>query len=414
LTWGDNFFGQLGIGPHPNSPIPIEVPGLTMVTAVSAKSHTLALQSDGTVLIWGSGKQNSNVPQPVPNLHNVKAVSAGAGFSLALINDGTVVAWGSNISGVLGDGTTKHRESPVPVLKLTNIIAIAAGWTHCLALTENGRVWTWGETGNPPVQLDDFTNVSAIAAGEYHSLALKSGGDVWAWGGGQFGQVGNGKDYLGSARPTAVVGLPKIIKIAAGLVHSLALDSNGAVWGWGSNQNDQLGNFNAVIKINQNGVTNIPVRTLTVSNATRIAAGDRHSLALEANGTVWAWGSDASGELGDGQKGGSEVVQADVLTDAIAIAAGNSFSVAVAKPSPQVPPSPPIPPECAQLTKDIAYAQATLGYWKKKVANEQPGSQKKKDQDMVTMWSKQLTALQAAYAMAGCKPGVPSKTPKTH
>jgi len=257
--------------------------------------------------------------------------AAGGNHSLTLKIDGTVWAWGVNSVGQLGNGTTTSSNTPVQVSGLTVVAAIAAGGNHSLALKNDGTVWTWGHnvfgqlgngtttSSNTPVQV--LTGAKAIAAGYNHSLALKDDGTVWAWGYNLYGQLGDGTTTTNSITPVQVLNITGAKAIAAGGNHSLALKDDGTVWAWGYNLYGQLGDG-----LNSNRTT--PVQVLTGANA--IAAGFSHSLALKDDGTVWAWGANNTGQLGDGttaHRGTS--VQASGLTDVTAITAGGSHSLAL-------------------------------------------------------------------------------------
>lgn len=175
--------------------------------------HSLALKSDGTVWAWGynvcgqlgDGTTTSKTtPVQVFGLTGITAIAGGGYHSLALKSDGTVWAWGDNGYGQLGDGTITQRIAPVQVYGLTGITTIAAGNCHSLALKSNGTVWAWGWNGYgqlgdgtttdkiTPVQVSCLTGITTIAAGGISSLALKSDGTVWAWGDNYFGQLGDG------------------------------------------------------------------------------------------------------------------------------------------------------------------------------------------------------------------------------
>jgi alpha-tubulin suppressor-like RCC1 family protein len=171
----------------------------------------------------------------------------------------------------------------------------------------------------------------AIAAGGAHSLALKSDGTVWAWGYNGYGQLGDGTTSSRSL-PVPVSGLSGVTAIAAGnngyiTTHSLALKSDGTVWAWGYNNYGQLGD-------NSTTARNSPTQVLSAvgqpfTSVTAIAAGGGHSLALKADGTAWAWGYNYYGQLGDGSTTARGLpVQLPGLTGVTAIAAGDNHSLA--------------------------------------------------------------------------------------
>lgn len=164
---------------------------------------------------------------------------------------------------------------------------------------EDGTPWTWdvshSATVPPNAAVDDAagpTRVVAIAAGGAHSLALHADGTVWSWGANESGQLGN-NSTSDSATPVRVTGLARVIAVAAGERHSLALTEDGSVWAWGENGSSQVGDGTTVNR-------SVPVRVEFLSNIAAIAAGKLHSMALAADGTVWNWGGNYSGQLGDG------------------------------------------------------------------------------------------------------------------
>src|ERR1700730_9422132 len=185
-------------------------------------------------------------------------------------------------------------------------IAVAAGADHPLVLESNRAVWGWGfnfdgelGTGNTassetPVP-SQMTGATAIAAGSIHSLALKSDGTVWGWGDNSVGQLGTGStsapSYAPVTTPVQVINLNGVIAIAAGAFPSLALKSDGAVWAWGNNASGELGNGTTTDSA-------VPVRVSGLSGVTSIAGGSAHSLAAKSDGSVWGWGSNGYGQLG--------------------------------------------------------------------------------------------------------------------
>jgi alpha-tubulin suppressor-like RCC1 family protein len=279
------------------------------------------------------GTVNASTPRPMaPGSGAFVAAATGSGHSLGLRADGTVSAWGVNGVGQLGEGTDIDSHKPEQVLG--GMVAVAAGATHSMALSSDGTVWTWGDnakgqlgdgstvsSSNLPGAVEGLSRVVAIAAGGKHSLALRSDGTVWAWGWNASGQLGNNTTY-DSNLPVEVVGLSGVVAIAAGENHSLALRSDGTVWAWGYNGEGELGN-------NTTTSSETPVQVLGL-HAVAIAAGDFHNLALKADGTVWAWGSGAYGQLGGGSSASHHVpVQVPGITGVVQIAAGVAHSLAL-------------------------------------------------------------------------------------
>ncbi|MFI8822397.1 hypothetical protein [Streptomyces sp. NPDC053431] len=261
------------------------------------------------------------------SLDDVVSVDGGVFHSVALRADGTVWTWGDNFFGTLGDGTTTTSMTPVQVCAvgatapcdsfLTGVVAISAGHDFTLALRANGTVVAWGEniygqlgTGItsayatvPVVVGNGNTNqVTAISAGGAHALALRTGGTVQSWGRNDSGQLGNGKT-TDSSTPVTVCAVGQTAPcddylfdataVSAGEAHSLALAADGTVHSWGDNSSGQLGNGTTAN-------SSAPVQVGGLTGVRSLGAGYRHSVAARTDGTVRGWGRNDSGQLGNG------------------------------------------------------------------------------------------------------------------
>ncbi len=220
---------------------------------------------------------------------------------------------------------------------------VAAGSAHTLFLKPNGTVWAWGsrtqgQTGTgvfstaqtSPTQVPGLPPIKAIAAGYLHSLAVDDAGFVYAWGHNGNGQIGNGSaGSTPQAAPFKVPGLSNITAVAAGDYFSLALDAEGAIWGWGSNHGGQLG-----IGTSGSNVL-VPAKVVIQGGAAGIAAGGSHALAVSKTGAVYAWGSSYSGQVGNGGVLQSSIPQKTPYNvslggaSAVAVAAGQRHSLAL-------------------------------------------------------------------------------------
>ncbi|MBI2472804.1 MAG: IPT/TIG domain-containing protein [Planctomycetes bacterium] len=356
-AWGGNDYGQLGDGTTTDKSTPVQVSGLSSVTAISAgkRYYSLALKSDGTVWAWGDnsigqlgdGTTTKRItPVQVSSLSGVTAIVAGLYHSLALKSDGTVWAWGWNNYGQLGDGGTNWSSStPIQVSGISGVIAISGRRDHSLALKSDGTVWVWGwnEDGqlgdgtttnrSTPVQVSSISSIAAIAGGDSHSLALKSDGTVWAWGNNSNGILGDGTTTNRNT-PVQVSGLSGVTAITSGGGNNLALKSDGTVCAWGLNGGGQLGDGTTTNR-------STPVQVNDLNRVTAIACGG-HSLALKADGTLWAWGYNDYGQLGDGTTTNRTTpIQIDI----------NLGQTITSTPTPQVTPSPsPTPTVTASAT----------------------------------------------------------------
>lgn len=242
----------------------------------------------------------------------------------------TVWGWGRNDQGQLHTTLVfpYFNNKPIQVPALNDVIAIASGGQHALALKSDGTVSAWGQVTDER-NMSNLSEITAIAAGETHNLVLKSDGTVWAWGGNDWGQLGipnirTTRTYGGSTwvgvpdvtTPTVVNGLSDVIAISAGYSHNLVLKSDSTVWAWGDNEYGQLGN-------GTNKGNYSPIKVEDLNGVLAVAAGRYISLALKADGTVWAWG------LWDWSFGGGTIVknivpvQVNGLNGVVAIAAGS-------------------------------------------------------------------------------------------
>ncbi len=247
-------------------------------------------------------------------------LAAGWSLSVALKADGTVWTWGVNDDGQLGDGTLTIRHVPAQVF--SDAKAVAAGARFVLALRRDGTVWGWGSNvygtlGSSgvarhlsPVQIGGLSAVVAIAAGEEHCLALRSDGTVMAWGRNHAGQLGNGATSNSVATPTQVIGLSGVAAVRAGDGFSAALvrdgASTGSVWTWGLNADGQLGD-------GTNDGRTLPVRVPGLPDVTEIGAGPNWGLAVGADGGAWSWGGNSDGQLGHGSSAVSRGTPARVV-----------------------------------------------------------------------------------------------------
>lgn len=280
-----------------------------------------ALSYTGGINIGSLGTQGQNM---------ITTIAAGYDFSVALKSDGSVWAWGKNDYGQLGNGTTQNSAYPVQVKGpngtgyLTGVIAITTGDYHALALKADGTVWTWGYNGSStgtvyPVQV--FTDAITIAAWEKQSVAIKSDGTLWIWNVGASPALWN-----------TTYGLSNVVSIAGGHGHYLFLQSNGSVWAMGSNNYGQVGDGTSgtsntrYYPVQVHGPNNVG----TLGDVIAIAAGPDTSFALKSDGSLWGWGYNYWGNLGDGTRvDHSFPVQAQISN--VSAVAANSLHTLIVK-----------------------------------------------------------------------------------
>ncbi len=305
-----------------------------------------ATSPSGVPYAWGANKYgelghtpltDTRSPVPVSGFPSgVLHVIAAARHSFAILPDGSVKAWGRGTAGELGNGKAANSTAPVAVSGFgagSGVAAVAgnapqitttavSGDGHSMALKSNGAVYGWGhdnsgQVGNgislpippmtnvnvlkpvPVVGLGAGSGVIAIAAGGSHSLALKSDGTVLAWGHDTSGELGDGGALPGAdeSSPVGVSGMGSgsgVVQVAAGGAFGVARKSNGTVWTWGNNASGQLGDGTTTDR-------STPAQVPGLSNVRAVAAGDAFVVAIKNDGSVWAWGNNASGEIGNGK-----------------------------------------------------------------------------------------------------------------
>lgn len=320
MCWGSNANGSLGDGTTRDSTIPVLVEGVTGAISVSAgNSHACALLGDGTVKCWGwngwgvyGGGQlgdgttiSRSTPVQVADITTATAVSAGGVHTCALLADHTVSCWGWNEYGQLGNGTLLDSYVPVPVLRITDATAISAGLTHTCALLSSMTVTCWGRNDRGQLGASSYlpstypvggayvTSVSGLDAGGYHTCAFRSAGTVGCWGSNDDGQLGNGSTNSYRNTAATATGVETALGIAAGDSHTCARLAFGSVMCWGDNASGQLGDGTQTDRLT-------PTLASGIWTATSISAGGRHSCAALADGSIRCWGANDSGQLGDG------------------------------------------------------------------------------------------------------------------
>lgn len=327
--WGSNANGLLADGSTASvtqSAVPVNattLSGTFIDVAGGYSGHMCALRDDRTVWCWGLGSSGqlgngfnstSRTPVQVSNLTNVQSIVGGYRHTCAIKTDGSMWCWGEG--GAVGYGQTGNKNVPTQVIGMeSGVIGMAAGASYSCAAKSDGSVKCWGANGNgrlgdgttntalSPVNVSGLTNVIAMTGGYDHTCATKSDRTVWCWGARAFGQLGDGPNTGGDQlTPVQVTGLTDAYVLSTGDHHNCAVKLDRTVWCWGKNSDGQIGDgtkANAVV----------PKKVLNIDNASSVTAiGYNHTCATKIDGSAWCWGNNGSGQLGNNQLGTPSLV----------------------------------------------------------------------------------------------------------
>jgi len=318
-SWGYNSDGQLGDGTTINQSSPVqEATHATDWVQVSAGGHhTTAIKNNGTLWSWGKNYYGQlgdgttiNQSSPVQEATHAAdwvQVSAGGNYTAAIKNNGTLWSWGNNSYGELGDGTTTRQNSPVQeATHGTDWVQVSTGYFHTAAVKSNGTLWSWGYNSYGQLGDGTITHQSSlvqeathatdwvqVSARYNHTAAVKSNGTLWSWGYNSYGQLGDSTTINRSSPVQEATHAADWIQVSAGYFHTAAIKSGGTLWSWGDNGFGQLGD-------GTNASSYKPIPVNDDSNWQQISAGYYHTTAIKSDGTLWSWGRNSEGQLGDG------------------------------------------------------------------------------------------------------------------
>jgi len=323
--------------------------GITPVTVkmVSVgQYYTVAIKTDGSLWAWGRNDYgqlgdgttvSEYSPKRIGTENDWASVAANFEHTVAIKADGSLWAWGRNNYGQLGVGDTTNRNTPVRVGEENNWAFVSAGDWQGMAIKTDGTLWAWGRNAgsfilgdgsgvqqNSPVQIGEDNDWAYIDLGGGHAIALKKEGSLWVWGENSIGQLGSGES--GSTiytTPTQLGEAKDWAIISTVFAHNATIKKDGSLWAWGNNYNGQVGNGD---KIDQYS----PVKIGSATDWASISTGSTHTVALKNDGSIWIWGN--KGYLGDGSAEDRNVpAQMGAAKDWSAIAAGRTYTMAIKK-----------------------------------------------------------------------------------
>ncbi|CAI5507255.1 unnamed protein product [Closterium sp. Naga37s-1] len=325
-AWGRGEDGQLGLGSAEEQLEPTEVAALAgkHVSALACGAdHTTAYSEDSqTLWSWGWGDfgrlghgHSSDVflPHAVASLcgRPIKHIACGDCHCIAVDANGTAFSWGRNQNGQLGLGTLDDALVPTQITALAGVPLrmVAAGAEHTAAAAEDGRLygWGWGRYGNlglgdrldrklpEQVTAIESERIAQVACGWRHTIVVNGDGRLFTFGWSKYGQLGHG-DFQDHLTPSPVPAMQdkRIVQVSGGWRHSVALDADGVVYAWGWNRFGQVGVGNSEDQCSPQRIESISERVVAV------ACGWRHTVVLSEGGNVFSWGRATSGQLGHG------------------------------------------------------------------------------------------------------------------
>jgi alpha-tubulin suppressor-like RCC1 family protein len=311
-SWGRNTFGELGLGDTDNRSSPVQIGSATDWTIpISADQSGAGLKS-GKIYTWGRNSYgqlglgnttNRSSPVQVGTGTDWANIYAGNGWFVAKKTNSSIWSWGLNATGTLAQGNTTNRSSPVQIGGDTDWQKIKT-FRHALAIKSNGTLWAWGkntnrESGIPtiftnissPVQVGSDTDWAEVSSGDNCSLAIRTNGTLWAWGQNTYGKLGN-SSTTEQTSPIQIGNSTDWSKVfAGGLSVCMALKTNGTLWAWGRNTYGQLGQGDMLDRSS-------PVQIGSDSNWVDVSNLGYHVFAKKSDGSIWCWGRRKLSVLG--------------------------------------------------------------------------------------------------------------------
>jgi len=305
-------------------------------------NYSFIIKTDGSV--WGfgetylgklgNGKDYPDVLLPVKIVDSCNAVAAHSLHSGFIKYDGTLLMTGDNREGQLGNGLSGYNEKELKPIYITgNVKQMSVGDDFTMALKNDGSLWaigrndTYGQLGidsmggsTVPVRVID--NVLHVTTGMYHTVVIKSDSTLWAWGSNRDGQIGNGKAGYYEEERSPVQVMSNVKAVDAGWHYTMVIKNDGSLWAWGSNTFGQLGNGLS----GNNELDSIPVYIM--GNVAFVSAGKEHTMIIKRDGSLWASGNNEYGQFGNGSKTSSNTF-VKIMNNVSSVSAGATHTIII-------------------------------------------------------------------------------------
>lgn len=348
-SWGFNAIGD-NTSISRSSPVREITRSTTWCTMSAGDCVTTAIKTDGTLWSWGtangSGQLADNTTigrsSPVREITSSTTwcqIGTSINHSAAIKTDGTLWAWGYNLfNGSLGDGSKTTRSSPVQeICSGTTWCRVGTGSKTSVALKTDGSLWTWGLNSDgqladnstdsrcsPGREITSNTTWCQIGVGLTHVSALRTNGSLWAWGCNANGRLGDNTTTNRSSPVQEITSSTNWCQVA-GNNHTAALKTDGSLWTWGFNSCGNLGDLTIIDRSS-------PIQEITSSKTWyQVTSGRGSTLSVKTDGTIWAWGGNNCGKLGDNTTitRSSPVREVTSSTNWCLVSAGNCHATAI-------------------------------------------------------------------------------------
>jgi len=317
--WGNNGYGQLGLGDKKKRATPTQVgTGTDWAGLVAGNAHTCATRTDHTLWCWGWNRDgqlgigSKNLKRTTPTRVGTGTDwadigAAGYAHTCGIRTDHTLWCWGNNGSGQLGLGDNTDRSTPTQVGTGTDWTHVTAGDSYTCATRADHTLWCWGDNVGGQLGLGDNTNrntpnqvgtatdwADVNAQNGYHTCATSTDHTLWCWGFNSSGQLGLG-DTTTRTAPTQVGTGTDWAQLSAGHRQTCGTRTDHTLWCWGDNTFGQLG-------LGDTTNRTAPTQVGTGTDWADVSSGARHTCATRTDHTLWCWGDNTHGQLGLGDQ----------------------------------------------------------------------------------------------------------------